>query len=830
MSRSSKVGINALGALLVAGLAAWILVQIGIYLLIGGALALLGWLGWTVMQRIHASKPHPQLVFAETPSLAPPPEEHYRVVLPVDVKVFDDKAQTEAAAMRVFAAWTRPLPLVPDHPEDLIRSLQLRTRRIGRLLSEVAEREGEWKEEPYSGTGATKDPALSLSDAIGSSTAVEEIRKTSRHVATCTHCRGDGKTVCGNCGGTTHGVCPECQGAGKAYGIAKNGSRRLMNCKSCHGGKDSVHCPRCADGTVRCANCTGSGRVERWIELKEKIRYDIQVEPDGEVTRAFRWGKDGTAAPRTEVEEDAKIVTELTAEGVLSHDALTGKVPSDWIAAHWKDIQPKLQDRETVRRQSLWLLEVPSIELSYGVTGKNPTVISLEGRRMLAPPSSLDRQLAPRAERIQRLRYVLFGLGVAIPLGYLTRGGYYWNIWLAGLLLCLALLGVAIDGFNRDVTIGSPRARKWAMPLAVIAILACGVAFTIEPSAWAAKRYIASGRFQEAELELKALDPHEDGPHRLLWADLRLARLLQSQDIQDAARDIGLLPTPSPQRAAADRHLFELTRNTVEGALAAKQPELADDALRQVSQTLQSSSDGKTYQSQLGELYARVAELRFGNCGQDLCRLQQAQTILEAAPTPARQQQLEGVKAKVLESLEFQERTDEPRLERLRRLRQLRGQAALIEKESGDESLAKKAQQVFRWTQAQRAIVALLGADRETIAELLESSTLGPGDAPSSQLAHVAAYTSLRGGRCTGLYLVGDEKGARTLNDTAHMRATEILLSQAFGRAVPLPEPPGSSSGRPPRTSRRLEAGVPIVARWSDGSALIELRIGDATP
>lgn len=74
------------------------------------------------------------------------------MLAPLDPKVFDNPLLAEEAALKVFAVWAQALPMAPAELSDVVRSLELRVRRIGRLVTEVAKRQAAWREVPYSGS------------------------------------------------------------------------------------------------------------------------------------------------------------------------------------------------------------------------------------------------------------------------------------------------------------------------------------------------------------------------------------------------------------------------------------------------------------------------------------------------------------------------------------------------------------------------------------------------------------------------------------------------------------------------------------------------------
>lgn len=824
-SKANQSAAKAIGILLLGGFAIWLLAQVWLFLLAGAGLALLG---WTVAKQLRDAPSAIQLQEAKAPSAAPKPQSLYRALVPVAAHSSDDPARTEAAAIAVFEAWLQDLPMAPRHAAELVRSLQLRRRSVGRLITEAVERQASWQESPARKAQQAVPPPLSLEAAIRSSASVESIRSDSRHVAACAPCHGEGVVTCPSCRGSAQGICSECNGSGKAYGIAKNGSRRLMNCKSCSGDKDDVRCRVCVNGVTSCTACKGSGRIERWLEVTETVRFDIQVEPDGDVTRAFRWGKDGTAATRSEVEKDAVVMGEVSAEGELSIDAVRKIVPADWLATHWKDIQPKLNSQEVVRRQSFWLLEVPSVELSYGLPGASPVQLSFEGRRLLAPPASLDTQLEPRADRIRLLRYVLAGVLFALPFAYMVRGVYFLNRGLAALWLGVALLAFALDGFVRAATLGLKQARRWALSAAIATLGVCVCAFVLEPSVRSVRRQLAAGNLQDAQRELHAIDADKSGAHQELWSALQLAQVQQATDLTAAAKASERLAEGTPQSHAASQHLLKLGQAAVEQALSARDLERADKVVAQLVASLRKSPDQDPFLAATRELKAQVAEQRLSDCAAELCRFLQAREAVQASPTAERAGRVERLRTSLLQSLEFSEQQGEAKLERLKRLRRQEAYAAVLAKQSDDDVIAPKAAQAMAWAAAQRAKVPLLGEERSIVAELLgvrntEASTL------SATRTHVSATAILRQGRCSGLYLVGDTKDARVLDDGAHAAATASLLSQAFGRSVPMPSRPQQSNGRAVRSIRRFEGTTPVISRWSS-AGLEELRIGEATP
>lgn len=145
------------------------------------------------------------------------------------------------------------------------------------------------------------------------------------------------------------------------------------------------------------------------------------------------------------------------------------------------------------------------------------------------------------------------------------------------------------------------------------------------------------------------------------------------------------------------------------------------------------------------------------------------------------------------------------------------------EEVSDDEpKVAEAAKLATSFAQSERARVALIGAQEDTVAELLGPLT-SAGKTISVKntdtLSISVVFDAQR--RCRGLYVAGAGK-PRTLKSREW--SPDALLSQAVGHPASLkPAAPTQT------TVRWVEAGVPVVARWHD-SEPVELRIADAAP
>jgi hypothetical protein len=382
-----------------------------------------------------------------------------------------------------------------------------------------------------------------------------------------------------------------CVGAGKVHGVTANGARRLLNCKTCKG-KATLRCEACTKGQVDCTGCERSGRIEHWLEVEGGPRDgDIQIEPDGAVTRAFPWGKDGVPASDDEIRQDARILCAVTEDRLLTLDDLPGEVPEDWRSAHWQAIQARLQPGERVVSQTFSLLEVPSIEATY-VVGSESQSIELEGLRLLAPPVSVDGLFHGRALALRRLAMVLAVVPLVVGAVYAARGTYFHSAAALGVIVCAAIAAAVVYGVFWQVTLWGG-ARRW-LALAIPPIAAAtALAIIAEPSAAAARRFIEEGQLELAEAELTALGNPADGELGPLWADVHLKRALTTKTCAVASGFTAKIAASTPQHATARAHADSLAAAEAEQALADGRLEAAGAALSCASEALRSGVAGR---------------------------------------------------------------------------------------------------------------------------------------------------------------------------------------------------------------------------------------------
>jgi len=577
----------------VLAFALWFISVIVKVLLIAGAIALVVGLVWFIARHVSAARESSALSVAEAgeAAQAAPPQAQYHPVVSIDPSVFDDPTRAEVAALDAFRAWARQLPSAPRDPRDAVRAMKMRTRLVGRLVSECAGRHVVWRSEPYSGRKRPIEPPVQPESVAPWTVEVERLRQESRHIATCDGCLGKGRVDCDTCGGSGRVGCSGCQGHGKVWGTTSAGQQRLLNCKWCRGRGDVV-CRGCTRGRVICPLCEGSKKLERWLDVEESTRWDIQIEPDGEITRAFRWGADGVPASDAEVEADAKVLARVRSSAVEASN-LAGMVPDHWIEQHWPGIQPTLQPGERIRSQQFTLLEVPAVEVTYTLDNQIAQTIDFEGLRMLAPPARTDRLFHQRAARLKAIRRALAVVPAVLAILYLARGSNFHSVEVVGLIACLAASCIGVYGALWAATLGRRTARLWLPGVILPLIGGTALAFMAEPSAGTVRGLIAAGEYEAARRELAALGGPGDPRLAPLYADMQLGETLQAQDWSAAKALAARIPEGTPQRARATAHVDALLRSAIQAALQLRQFTEARRLLDETSRELASGPEGR---------------------------------------------------------------------------------------------------------------------------------------------------------------------------------------------------------------------------------------------
>ncbi|HEY6039391.1 MAG TPA: hypothetical protein VIV58_34155 [Kofleriaceae bacterium] len=535
------------GSALLLVLGVFVVAAVGVYLLAAAALVFIAWLIHVATKKASAPLPDPQTTIAPAPA-----EAEYQVVAPVDPSVFGDPEQVRGSAGVVFDAWLAHLPKAPRHGADLVRGIEVRRRLLGRMTTKLEGRRFAWRATPITGRQTIGSPPLDPS-RLDPWNPPPDLKTSSRYVATCWTCRGEGRVECAACTGAGRTQCTSCSGAGKYYGTAANGAQRLLNCKTCKG-KGDVVCAACTRGAVECPTCAKAKKLECWLEIEESSREDVQIEPDGEVTKAFSWGHDGVIVPPEQIAMDAWIIGTTERARPLASSELPAAVSAEWKTDYWTEVQAKVQPGERVKSQTFTLLGVPSTEVTYAVLGHHQAV-AFEGLRMLAPPPWSDALFARRASILGRVKWALAALPLAAMVIYGARGSYFvgdraGNL-VVGVVIAAAITAVCAYGVLWSSTLGRKAAVKWALAAIAPITAATVLAVLAEPTTARARAYVDAGQLASAKDELNALGSASDPRLAPVWGSIYLREALAAQTCPDASEHADKIANGLPQRVQA---------------------------------------------------------------------------------------------------------------------------------------------------------------------------------------------------------------------------------------------------------------------------------------
>jgi hypothetical protein len=580
----------------------------GVYLLALGAAVFVGWLLRVATRRISEG-------IAETPPPVPSvlAAAPYRAVYAVDPVVFGDEAAAKASARRAFEAWVGTQPSGPRRSIDLVRSVDVRTRYVGRVTTELEGRRVVECCEPAASREPLRSP-VHARQAIDAWNPPPDLARTSRYVAMCWSCHGSGRVECARCGGSARRPCTSCDGSGKYYGQTANGAHRMLNCKTCRG-KGHITCADCTKGKIECAMCRQAKRLACWLEIRSDLRQELQLVPDDPGMRAFAWGQPGVCATPDQLAGDARIVDVVAKLRPLTPADLPASVPAEWRLEHGPSMQARVEPGERVRSQTFTFLAVPSASVAYSVLGEEHVVV-LEGSRMLAPP--VGEPFVRRARVLGRIKLALAALPVAAAVLYAARGEYFTSGRAAGLVAGVVVAAVAAAvlayGVLWNATLGR-RARTWAAATIAPAALAVVMAAIAEPRMARAHDLIAAGELDDAAAEMRALDRP---PGDAAWADLHLRRSLAAATCLDATARLHDIDTGLPQRAPAQTHADDLALSEAQAAIRVRDAEVASTALGCGSAALRTTVAARAILAQIAGLQTRrCIEIKDWACALD---------------------------------------------------------------------------------------------------------------------------------------------------------------------------------------------------------------------
>jgi hypothetical protein len=467
-------------------------------------------------------------------------------------------AQSVRAA---FDQWLSHQPSAPRRGADLIcNETPPRMRTVTRLVSRIEHRELVWSTSPAPGRqrlGAAPLEPMELDPW----SPPPDLAVQSRYVTTCGDCHGPGKVECEACAGTARVTCDECSGSGKHVGYTSNGARRLLNCKVCRG-KGDVVCLACSRGHVSCPVCDGARHVTRWLEVRSTHRDELQTSDPSAVAR-FAWSRDLAAA-------DDAIALDVE---IIDRRSSSRRLPDDVV-----DVP--LNPGERVVAQTLLILDVPAVTVTYRAFGSDETV-TFVGKRLNAEPAR-SVLLGRRARSLRALGVGLALLPIAAWIVYAARGTYFQmgrgGVQVAGIAISLALFGFVAYRFAWNATLRRRRKNVWAIAAVIPLLMLADAVVTAEPRIGRARDFIATHRLVEAHSELAALGPESDTALAPVWTDLHLADVLDATSCESASSIASKIGS-SPQHVAAIAHANALALGASERALAAGDVDAASTAI-----------------------------------------------------------------------------------------------------------------------------------------------------------------------------------------------------------------------------------------------------------
>lgn len=739
-------------------------------------------------------------------------------------------------------AWAASVFTAPSRFDELITCMTVRDEPIRRIATRLICRT--LKEQrgpaPAQRTACRNEvsPRHAAEQLDPFEHTVDSMRAATEHVGACSSCTGTGRAACSDCKGSGRTRCSNCWGSGKQRS-EKTG--RPIQCKICKA-SGKVGCGRCgAAGLITCGGCVGSGQELVWTTFVESTRWDVVLEPDAEVAKAYPLLREGKALEE-ESPRGLVRVHGLEAAGPLSPQQLAALPPTErnFIESRVR-VHPRF---ERVAFQQALRLDVVRRELEFEMCGTRGHLV-LAGEQMVG--ARTEAALHPIHRRLLWLvcSIPLLFIATAIQRAALIGESRYFDE-LRGPMSVLWLLAVGAAIPALAGVLRSWRGRLAAWPLrpmdkifgavAVASWLGLGVlGFAGQPSIGEARSALAAGDAARAHEIVDALKERRGAALELLA--LEDAVLLLEAERAAGAERLALLEAVIARRGGqaeeALRRLHAAREQELRRLLAIDPQQALDAAKRWYPAEVDRSPEVRAAMADAADAVAAA-------CAELPCELAARRASSQHQPTPTRQAALETTRQALRGALEIapELRRGPLVLEQLVALRvvdRLAEQTLVVvlpEDELGQLAAAARAQ-----VAARLGSVALIGARRELVQELLGSldTTSDPagaaigdtaGDATHELITHaqvegVSVYAAFdRQGSCRGLY-VTNRNGARVVSSTL----AERLLSQAVGRATAIRLPQGAKV----KALRWSVGNVPIVARGELGQ-IFELRIGAATP
>lgn len=720
-------------------------------------------------------------------------------------------------------AWARTVFGAPRQFADLITAIDVRDEVLERVATEVVRRDVREQRLP-SNRRHPEPPRIDPARVDPFEVTVASLRAQSEYVAPCGYCGGGGVCSCQNCGGGGRARCSNCGGSGKEVKYYQKSSR-LINCKVCRA-SGTVSCGGCGGkGSVTCTVCSGSGHQLVWLTYDQESRWTVSIEPQSPVIAAHRQ----LAEPRFLAPGDLtafSVVAEEEADGPVMLQGYRGG-DGPILRAVVAALDPRL---ERVNRQQYLKLSIVRRDATYAMSGASGTIV-LSGKELVGART-------PKALRPIHLRLYLWGgisffgaLGTGMVAAALCGASPYFArsnvvvafVWLVTIALAVAVVGAVLRALGSRFKLGPlhPFEKYLGIGSVVAFALMVVVGLVSRPTVREVEVALTAGDAARARVVVDALKEKKgvtpevrDAEDGVMLAEAgKLTGDARLKVLDDVASHHGTRSAEAAVAARKDR-LAEIRR-----LLDAKTPA---PVLAAIDRWFR---DAWKTDPELAEDRAQAHDLAGTLCSEDPCRLVAANLAKAAAVTPERAQRSTDVRTHLLDGLATTDSTGEGTLDRLKRLRALTETATKsLEAASDDSEIIEKAKKAASWAQDERAKVAMVGADIGVVEELLGAPASTEAKSTWIAVESTRAYLNIDSQKkCRGLYVVGGEKGARTIRGTTW--TADRLLSQAVGHAASVKKPTPSTA----TTSRWFEVSAPVVARWHSGD-LVELRVGDAAP
>ena len=746
-----------------------------------------------------------------------------------DQAVSEDLANSESGLTRpiadAVAAWGKTVFGAPRNlPALIVGPPTVRDEVIERVFTHVVLRT---VGEMVTTTRETRStsPRVDASRLDPFAFTAESLKSASEYVRQCETCGASGSSNCQRCGGGGQMSCGTCDGSGQELKHYKTVASKRVKCKNCKA-TGRVLCTGCVgSGTTPCVRCRGSGHMLTWLTFTQTDHVQVTVHPESPIVIAHPPLREGRELAMDELGAFA-IVREASGTK-LDLERLT-EAERSLPRIHLDAVNPRL---ERVTRQQYVKLAVVRRDVVYEMCGSRGTIV-LSGNR-LAPSTTADA-VGPIRKRLWAwgaLTVVVAAIAALLRVTFIGETAYFASA--RGIALGLGLLSTALAvialgsvlrswrGGTRFWPIGKPIfGAAVASGLSLVGI--CIVGLLVRPSVGEARDALASRDPTKARLVIDALKT----------SGARSPDVLEAEDLVKLAEAKAL--TGDARLAVLDDVAARHGSSAIEAAAAARGDRLAAIRKLNASRDSQAALDAAdrwfplakgAADAEVAEERARAHEIAGSACPSEPCRLVEATNANLAHGTPERANATQVARLALLNALDPKAAGEKDVAERLKHLRVL-GATAMETRKSleGDVELHDPAAAALAFAESERAKVALLLSPLPVVEELLGAKATTRDKVATIVLEGLTAYVALDGaGRCAGVYAVGDGD-RRHLPDSGW--SAEHLLGQSIGRAAKIrqPTPQGSTA-----TSRWYEAGVPVIARWHD-SALVELRIGDATP